>query len=62
MNDKKKLAAISAVVSLISSEEQSNFVQKLPPHQPTEWTIYGRQQTMNYRDMYQRRFINRKNR
>ncbi len=62
MEDKKKLAAISAVVSLMSSEETSSFTEKIPPHQPTEWTIYGRQQTMNYRDMYQRRFINRKNR
>lgn len=60
MEDKKKLAAISAVVSLISSEEASAFADKIPPHQPTEWTIYGRQQTMNYRDMYQRRFIKKK--
>lgn len=59
MEDKKKLAAISAVVSLLSSEAASSFVEKLPPHQPTQWTIYGRQQTMNYRDMYQRRFIKR---
>lgn len=62
MDDKKKLAAITAVVSMLSSEETCVFTEKLPPHQPTEWTIYGRQQTMNYRDMYQRRFINRKNR
>jgi len=59
MEDKKKLAAISAVVSLISSESQTAYAEKIPPHQPTEWTIYGRQQTMNYRDMYQRRFIKR---
>jgi hypothetical protein len=59
MENKKKLAAISAVVSLITGEEKSGYIQKVPPHQPTEWTIYGRQQTMNYRDMYQRRFIKR---
>lgn len=59
MEDKKKLAAISAVVSLLSSESQTAYPEKVPPHLPTEWTIYGRQQTMNYRDMYQRRFIKR---
>jgi hypothetical protein len=59
MEDKKKLAAISAVVSMLNSEETSTYVEKVPPHQPSEWTIYGRQQTMNYRDMLQRGFIRR---
>jgi len=62
MEDKKKLAAISAVVSLINAEEQTTSGKKVPSHQPTEWTIYGRQQTMNYRDMYQRRFIKKRDR
>ncbi len=60
MNEKKKQAAISAVVSLITGGTQPPYPEKVPPHLPTEWTIYGRQQTMNYRDMYQRRFIKRK--
>jgi hypothetical protein len=59
MEDKKKLAAISAVVSLLSGEQPNPYEEKFPTHQPTEWTIYGRLQTMNYRDMYQRRFIKR---
>jgi len=57
--DKKKMAAISAVVSLLSDEQQSSYQEKIPPHLPTEWTIYGRQQTMNYRDIIARRFIKR---
>ena len=61
MTDKKKLAAISAVISLMSGEEQtSDFVEKLPPHLPTTWTHWGRQQTMQYRDIVQRRIIRRK--
>jgi hypothetical protein len=59
MEDKKKMAAISAVVSMLTSEQPNPYEDKMPPHQPTEWTIYGRQQTMNYRDMYSRRFIKR---
>jgi len=53
------MAAISAVVSLLSDEQQSSYQEKIPPHLPTEWTIYGRQQTMNYRDIIARRFIKR---
>lgn len=61
MTDKKKLAAISAVISLLTSEEQAGeFVAKLPPNVPTTWAGWGRQQTMQYRDITQRRIIKRK--
>lgn len=60
MEDKKKMAAVSAVVSMLNAEDKTSFVEKIEPHLPTEWTIYGRQQTMNYRDLISRRLIRRK--
>jgi hypothetical protein len=57
--NKKKLAAISAVASLLSSEAAQPFAEKIPPLEPTQWTSWGRQQTMSHRDITQRRLIKR---
>jgi hypothetical protein len=60
MTDKKKLAAISAVVSMLSNETAaSEYVPKQPVQQPTQWSSWGRQQTMSYRDTVQRHIIKR---
>lgn len=60
MTDKKKLAAISAVISMISGDEQTSaYVEKQVPNVPTTWSGWGRQQTMQYRDITQRRIIKR---
>ena len=60
MDDKKKLAAISAVVSMLNNEQEAyDYPAQLPTHQPTQWTYWGRQQTMMHRDTVQRRIIKR---
>jgi len=58
--DKKQLAAIAGVMALITAEEQLPLPDRLPPHQPTEWTHWGRHQTMQQREMFQRRLVKRK--
>ena len=60
MSDKKQeLAAISAVVALLSGEEETTFQPRLTGNYPSPWQSYGRQQTMQYRDITQRRIIKR---
>ncbi|HNZ89281.1 MAG: hypothetical protein QM209_05435 [Candidatus Cloacimonadota bacterium] len=60
MKDNKEIAAIGAVIALIQSEETS-ITYKEPvrgtPSQP--YTAYGRELTMHYRDLTQRRIIKR---
>ncbi|HOV17385.1 MAG TPA: hypothetical protein PLF50_07835 [Candidatus Cloacimonadota bacterium] len=59
MDDKKKVAAIAAVMSILTDEEKTSLEQKLPSRLPSAWTNYGRQQTMNFRTLYQRRLVKR---
>ncbi|HOD17271.1 MAG TPA: hypothetical protein PKJ14_01310 [Candidatus Cloacimonadota bacterium] len=59
MDDKKKVAAIAAVMSILTSEEKTSSEQKLPSRLPSAWANYGRQQTMNFRTLYQRRLAKR---
>lgn len=60
MADKKQeLAAISAVVALLSGEAETAFQPRLEGNVPSAWQAYGRQQTMQYRDITQRRMIKR---
>lgn len=57
MTDKKKeVAAIAGVLALITAEEAE--APKLPQARASLlWQAYGRQQTMLYRDLTQRRLI-----
>lgn len=59
MTDKKKeVAAIAGVLALITTEEAE--APKLPQVRASLlWQAYGRQQTMLYRDLTQRRLIKR---
>ncbi|HON32704.1 MAG TPA: hypothetical protein PLE41_04035 [Candidatus Syntrophosphaera thermopropionivorans] len=59
MTDKKKeVAAIAGVLALITAEEAE--APKLPQVRASLlWQAYGRQQTMLYRDLTQRRLIKR---
>ncbi|HNU97456.1 MAG TPA: hypothetical protein PKV08_02325 [Candidatus Syntrophosphaera thermopropionivorans] len=59
MTDKKKeIAAIAGVLALITAEEAE--APKLPQVRASLlWQAYGRQQTMLYRDLTQRRLIKR---
>ncbi len=59
MTDKKKeIAAIAGVLALITAEEAE--APKLPRVRASLlWQAYGRQQTMLYRDLTQRRLIKR---
>ena len=60
MKDKKQIAAICAVMALISSESNAaayiDPVRGIPSH---PYGAYGRQLTMQYRDITQRRIIKR---
>ena len=60
MKDKRELAAISAVLALMSSEATqipySSPIYGNPSH---PWAAYGRALTMQYRDITQRRIIKR---
>ncbi|MDD2543245.1 MAG: hypothetical protein PHC57_02340 [Candidatus Cloacimonetes bacterium] len=60
MKDKREVAAISAVMALISSEDTpiaySSPIYGSPSH---PWAAYGRGLTMQYRDITQRRIIKR---
>jgi hypothetical protein len=60
MKQKQELAAITAVIALINSED--NRVQYCEPKRalpPNPYAAYGRQLTMQYRDITQRRIIKR---
>jgi len=59
MTDKKKeVAVIAGVLALITTEEAE--APKLPQARVSFlWQAYGRQQTMLYRDLTQRRLIKR---
>ena len=60
MKDNKEIAAIGAVLALIQSEETyeqyKEPVRGIPSH---PYTAYGRQLTIQYRDLTQRRIIKR---
>ncbi|MCB5233661.1 MAG: hypothetical protein LHW60_00215 [Candidatus Cloacimonetes bacterium] len=58
--DKKELAAISAVMALISSEDLCvPYVEPMRGNYPHPWSAYSRSQIMQYRDITQRRIIKR---
>lgn len=59
MTDKKELAAISAVMAIVNGEETSPFVGRPEPAVQTAWQSWGARQTMQYRDITQRRIIKR---
>lgn len=60
MNDKKEIAAISAVMALLSSEGSSmQYSEPLRGQSSPPYAAYGRQLTMQYRDITQRRIIKR---
>lgn len=59
MKDRKELAAISAVMAFVNGESASAFVPRLPADVPNPWEANGRQYTMQYRDIVQRRLIKR---
>lgn len=58
-NKHKELAAVSAVLALLSSETTDTFEARIPGNAPSPWQAYGRTQTMQYRDITQRRIIKR---
>lgn len=57
--DKKELAAIAAVMGIVASEPQEEFTPRQEGNQPSAWQAWGRGQTMQYRDIIQRRIIKR---
>lgn len=57
--DKKQIAAISGVLALINSEAAPTYIEPIPGAVPSPWSAHGRQQTMIYRDITQRRIIKR---
>lgn len=57
--EKKQIAAISGVIALLSSESSEAYIAAKPVNIPSPWSAYGRQQTMQYRDITQRRIIKR---
>lgn len=59
MKDKKELAAIAAAVAVINSEAEYRYSDKMPPNVPSPWQTWGARQTMQYRDITQRRIIKR---
>lgn len=60
MKDKKELAAISAVLSLISGDDATaSYIEPQRGCPPNPYAAYGRQLTMQYRDITQRRIIKR---
>ncbi|MBP7205373.1 MAG: hypothetical protein KBA54_02535 [Candidatus Cloacimonetes bacterium] len=56
---KKELAALAGVLALISSEANIPYPQRPLENAPSVWQHYGRQQTMLYRELTQRRIIKR---
>lgn len=60
MKNKKEIAAISAVMALINSEGSSmQYTEPLRGQSSHPYAAYGRQLTMQYRDITQRRIIKR---
>ena len=57
--DKKELAAIAAVIDIRTGEETATCAQRVPGDLPSPWQAWGRSQTMQYRDITQRRIIKR---
>ncbi|MCB5295973.1 MAG: hypothetical protein LHW52_05450 [Candidatus Cloacimonetes bacterium] len=58
--DKRSLAAISAVMALLCAEDTTVAYQKPLAGNPSHpWPAYARSQTMQYRDITQRRIIKR---
>lgn len=60
MKDSKELAAISAVISILSNDAQcAVFVQRPVPNIPSPWQAWGARQTMQHRNTIQSRIIKR---
>ncbi len=60
MKDKQEIAAISAVLALLSSEGGSiKYTEPRLGQSSHPYAAYGRQLTMQYRDITQRRIIKR---
>ncbi|MCB5268329.1 MAG: hypothetical protein PHU99_10640 [Candidatus Cloacimonetes bacterium] len=60
MKDKRELAAISAVLAMINSEDTQILYRSPVYGNPSHpWAAYGRSLTMQYRDITQRRIIKR---
>jgi hypothetical protein len=60
MKDKREMAAISAVMALVTSEDSAVDYSSPIMGNPTHpWAAYGRALTMQYRDITQRRIIKR---
>ncbi len=57
--DKKQIAAISGVIALLNSEATTSYIEPVVAAIPSPWSSNGRQQTMIYRDITQRRIIKR---
>lgn len=57
--DTKELAAIAAVMGIVASEPQEQYIPRQDGNQPSAWQAWGRGQTMQYRDITQRRIIKR---
>lgn len=60
MKNKQELAAISAVIALMSSEtNEPQYIMPVQGCPPNPYAAYGRQLTMQFRDITQRRIIKR---
>jgi len=60
IKDKKEIAAISAVMALISADAaQTPYQEPIWGNAGHPWAAYGRSTTMQYRDITQRRLIKR---
>lgn len=59
MKDSKDLAAIAAVMAILTQDTSSSFVERQAPQIQTAWQSWGARQTMQYRDITQRRIIKR---
>lgn len=59
MKDTKELAAIAAVVAIMTQEPFDTFTERQIPQIQTAWQSWGARQTMQYRDITQRRIIKR---
>ncbi|MBP7310500.1 MAG: hypothetical protein KA984_04355 [Candidatus Cloacimonetes bacterium] len=60
MKDKKQIAAISAVMALVSGEASlAGYIEPIRSTPSHPYSAYGRQLTMQYRDITQRRIIKR---
>ena len=58
-DNKKELAAIAGALAFLESEESITYPHRPLENAPSVWQAYGRQQTMQYRDIVQRRIIKR---